>query len=400
LTRAAKEAQYQRVDEDIATGRQLIPKVIEHGSDVVQPNPVYDVEFESPPSFNEAVQFLHQPVLPISSSPLHTELFSRLEAYASAQQITQEHLKHDKHLWTLLTNKYEDCSYAPYLRSNSSNKTDSGFKSSSNESEQGMHKASSDNNNSLNTDNRQYENVGSLYKFKHNISKRFSERKTPATNGFSSSQGSSESGQHRTKQEAIRRPKSPFSFMSSSIYSNSDMNGSSNNDSGSSGSNEELNVTKGFSEGGKIPPRNGSASSQESRDNAQHRIKQNVIRSPSSFLSSSIYSSSCINLYGNSSSGDSGSSEDPKSGAPLPGFVLHPKGTHYLPVSIYLPNVGEYFLNNATYEQNINCQTFSIPVNFASPTLYMKHVKESKSEMNNSPNSRSGPEERCNGDSP
>jgi len=332
LSRAAKEEQYRHVEEDISTGRQLTPMAIEHGVDV-PPSTDYNMESSQLvlPPFNSPIQIPHQPIIPISSSPMHTNLFGGLEALASAQQITQEHLKHDKHLWTLLTAKYEDNKMAvedsssPYPSSNSSNKTDSGIKSSSNGSEQSMYKVPSDPNNSLGIDNIQYKNVGSLYKFKHKITKRFSEegKKLPPSDS-SSSLGSTENAQHRVKQKALRRPKSPFSFVSSSLYSNSDMNG-------------------------------------------------------------------------NSSAGDSGSGEEQKIVCPLPGFVLHPKGTHYVPMSIHPSNVCQDFLNNSKYERNRVFHPISIPVNFGGPLLYMKRVQEWKCELNNPNDSRSGSAESGSG---
>ncbi|XP_052779798.1 uncharacterized protein LOC128217119 [Mya arenaria] len=323
LSKAAKEEQYRHVEED--SGRQLTPMTVEPGVDTG--TLMADFNMGSPPvipSFNGAVQMQPQPNIPIPSPMIRdidqtgqTSLFGGLEALASAQQITQDHLKHDKHLWSLLAAKYEDSkmnveenSSSPYPSSNSSNKTDSGIKSSTHGSDKVLYKVPMDPNNYQTMDSISDKNDSSVYKFKHKITKRFSEegKKIPQSDS-SSSLGSNENTQRGIKRDMARHPRSLSSYISSSLYSNSDLNG-------------------------------------------------------------------------NSSAGDSGSGEEPKITCPLPGFVLHPKGTHYVPMSIHPSNVGNDFLDKSKYEQNTKVfHPISIPVNFGGPLLYMKRVKEWKREI-------------------
>ncbi|WAR26120.1 CWO-like protein [Mya arenaria] len=213
--------------------------------------------------------------------------------------------------------KYEDSkmnveenSSSPYPSSNSSNKTDSGIKSSTHGSDKVLYKVPMDPNNYQTMDSISDKNDSSVYKFKHKITKRFSEegKKIPQSDS-SSSLGSNENTQRGIKRDMARHPRSLSSYISSSLYSNSDLNG-------------------------------------------------------------------------NSSAGDSGSGEEPKITCPLPGFVLHPKGTHYVPMSIHPSNVGNDFLDKSKYEQNTKVfHPISIPVNFGGPLLYMKRVKEWKREI-------------------
>lgn len=134
-------------------------------------------------------------------------------------------------------------------------------------------------------------------------------------------------------------------------------------------------------------------SSSSSSDNMKKRLKPVFrharMRSPSSMMSSQ-YSSSDMN--GSSLTGESASciNIDIKPASPLPGFVLHPNGTHYIPMSIHPSNLGCDLFERNKHER---CRVFhpiSIPVNFSGPLLYLRRIKERKSEPNRQDDSRSG----------
>ncbi|XP_060558468.1 formin-J-like isoform X2 [Ruditapes philippinarum] len=310
LSQAAKEEQYRHVEEDIHAVHNGQTIVLEPGG--TGPPPQF---YPSPPQNTAQITTPPQPAAQSeNTSPQNS--FPSFESFASAQQITQEHLKRDKHLWTLLASKYnaknvvEDSGLSTGPGSNISNTTDSSMKYSGNGSYKiPLEPVPTLNNSSSQTsmDTSSDRNDSSVYKFKHNITKRFSEETTPKmANPSDSSSISSREDQKRCEKMKRKfrhvRSRSPSSI--SSQYPNSD---SSNNNSSSNG--------ESSSTGDEVKP-------------------------------------SCY----------------------LPGFVLHPVGTHYIPLSIHPSNVGYDFFAKATQQGPRVFHPISIPVNFGGPLIYMKNI--------------------------
>ena len=312
LSQAAKEEQYRHVEEDI--------HVVHNGQAIVlEPGGTGPPPQHFPGSPQNAVQITTAPQ-PATQSENTTQqnTFPSFESFASAQQITQEHLKRDKHLWTLLASKYnaknvvEDSGLSTGPGSNISNTTDSSMKYSVHGN--GLYKVPlepvpilNNSNSQTSMDTSSDRNDNSVYKFKHNITKRFSEETTPKmANPSDSSSISSREDQKRCEKMKRKfryvRSRSPSSI--SSQYPNSD---SSNNNSSSNG--------ESSSTGDEVKP-------------------------------------SCY----------------------LPGFVLHPVGTHYIPLSIHPSNVGYDFFATATQQGPRVFHPISIPVNFGGPLIYMKNI--------------------------
>ncbi|XP_045165251.1 uncharacterized protein LOC123529109 [Mercenaria mercenaria] len=310
LSQAAKEEQYRHVEEDIHSVHSAQPIVLEPGgtSPPVQ-------HYPNLPQNPAQINTLQQPA-PQSENTGSQSSFPSFESFASAQQITQEHLKRDKHLWTLLASKYnsknvEDSGLSTGPGSNVSNVTDSSMKYSVQGS--GLYKiplepVSTLNNSTSQTsmDTGSDRNDSSVYKFKHNITKRFSEETTPKI--ISPSDSSSISS--RENQKRCEKMKRKFRHVRS--------------------------------------------------------------RCPSSISSQYPNSDSSNN---NSSNGESsGTGDEMKPSLYLPGFVLHPAGTHYIPLSIHPSNVGYDFFAKATQEGPRVFHPISIPVNFSGPLIYMKSI--------------------------
>ncbi|KAH3881381.1 hypothetical protein DPMN_005307 [Dreissena polymorpha] len=320
LSQAAKEEQYRHVEEEISAGRDIQTITMETPPDTGQVHHQFQSSVQHPPTNPTPT---HSPKLREMETSAPPPPFGGLEALASAQQITQEHLKHDKHLWSLLASKYEETkmnaedSSSPYPSSNSSNKTDSGIKCSSRGSDLCKVTVDSLCQNS-NVESCSDKNDGNVYKFKHNITKRFSEEgKKMEVSDFVSI--SNENIQKRIKPVFRHARMGSPSSMMSSHFSSSDLNGSS----------------------------------------------------------STGESASCINI-------------DTKLASPLPGFVLHPFGTHYIPITIHPSNLGCDLFERNKQER---CRVFhpiTIPVNFSGPLLYLRRIKERKSEPIRQSDSRSG----------
>lgn len=310
LSQAAKEEQYRHVEEDISSVHTVKPVVLEPGG-AGPPVQHYPLPQQSPAPIGP------QPQLPASTeNTTQPNTYPSFESFVSAQQITQEHLKRDKHLWTLLTSKYnakavvEDSGVSTGPGSGISTDTSMKYTLHGN----GLYKIPLDpvptlHNSSSQTsmDTGSDRNDNSVYKFKHNITKRFSEETTPKTLNPSDS---------------------------SSISSRED---------------------------------------QKRCEKLKRKFRHVRSRSPSSTISSQ-YPNSDSSNNNSSSNGESSNSEESKPSCYLPGFVLHPVGTHYIPLSIHPSNVGYDFFAKATQQGPRVFHPISIPVNFGGPLLYMKSV--------------------------
>lgn len=242
--------------------------------------------------------------------------FAGFESLASAQQIAHEHLKRDKHLWTLLTTKFnskygvDDSGLSSGQGSNGSagetkfTLIDSDGNKVSQEPVSGLIHASSQTSMDTNIDKTD----SSVYKFKHNITKRFSEESSPKmlNPNYSSSSSS------RECQKRVEKTKRKFRHVRS--------------------------------------------------------------HSPSSTISSQYPNSDSSNNNSSSNGETSVSMDDVKPSCLLPGFVLHPVGTHYIPMSIHPSSVGADFFTKVTQQGLSVFHPVSIPVNFGGPLLYLKSV--------------------------
>lgn len=310
LSQAAKEEQYRHLEEDANRGQPLAPHPVDPGGQKeflstagtnIIPGFTGTSQVQSQNSQSNIVQA--DSTLPNSSS------FLGLDALATAQHVTQEQLKHDKHLWTLLTSNYtegtpvEDSGVSTGTVSNMSNKTVSSGCTS--EQEYGnVYKVPQEPVSSFNTynssatmDTTSDKNDYSVYKFKHNITKRFSQEEKKVNTSDSSSL---------------------------------------------------------------------SSSSQDNKCKVKRKVCHMRSRSPGSFstnypLSDSSHSSAEVT-------------------GPLPGFILHPGGTHYVPLSINPTDaIAEIFKRDSNCRRKV-FHPISIPVNFGGPRVCMKSIQEWKTE--------------------
>lgn len=220
----------------------------------------------------------------------------------AAQRITQEHLRRDKDLWTLLQS-----TYGPSLMEDSSG-ISVGPESCTGETRSKCNedsiKLSDEQASVMSVSSSQAcdRNENGSYKFKHNITQRFSK--------------------------------------------------------------EEKQVQQSDT---------SSSSSQENDQKLKRKFRHGKCRSPSSSESSPYPNSDSSN--GNSRMGCSnGNAEDYKPSL-LPGFVLHPTGTHYVPLSIHPSHMESNFFNSKSAQQGPSVyHPISIPVNFGGPLLSMRKI--------------------------
>lgn len=307
LSQAAKEEQYRHLEEDSNRGQPMPQMPVDPTTQKV---PEFAQSTGSPmPGFPVPVQTSQPNVVAADSSLQPNASYMGLEAFATAQQVTQEQLKHDKHLWTLLTSKYTEESVVEdsglSTGTNMSNKTSSS-RYITNQEENNVYKVpqepassfSAYNSGSTSMDTGSDKNDYSVYKFKHNITKRFSqeEKKVNTSDSSSLSSGSQDKKCKIKRKASHGRSRSPSSF--STNYPNSD-----------------------------------------------------------------------------SSHGSSGAEVT----GPLPGFILHPAGTHYVPLSVHPTDI-----ITEIFKLDNNCRKvfhpINIPVNFSGPRVCMKSVQEWKTD--------------------
>lgn len=142
------------------------------------------------------------------------------------------------------------------------------------------------------------------------------------------------------------------------------------------------NITKRFSEeGNPCRFKNSDTSSNDSREEDPDQSKQKILsyRTDSPGTDSTRYPASENSSGSNSSSGkrkmpkyeklNEGCSEgryDFKQ-VPLPAFVLHPMGTHYVPVTVHPSHFRSLFKDNK--KGSMAYHPISIPVNFCGPSI-------------------------------
>ncbi|CAG5122338.1 unnamed protein product, partial [Candidula unifasciata] len=68
-------------------------------------------------------------------------------------------------------------------------------------------------------------------------------------------------------------------------------------------------------------------------------------------------------------SGDGGSSS-----IALPGFILHPQGTHYMPISVHNTNITGLFEHTSEHDGPMVFHPISIPVHFRRPVISMPNI--------------------------
>ena len=214
----------------------------------------------------------------------------------SAQRITQDHLRRDKDLWTLLQS-----TYGPTLLEDNSGisvGSDSVGGDSRSKSEEDSMKMSDEQVSvlSLNCSQSGDRNESASYKFKHNITQRFSQEKQVQQSDTSSS--SSQENDHEKLKRKFRHGK-----CRQEMYPNSDSSNGNGSGDSSNGSTGDFKISL------------------------------------------------------------------------LPGFVLHPTGTHYVPLSIHPSHMGNNFFNSKAASNAPNVyHPISIPVNFGGPLLSMRKI--------------------------
>ncbi|XP_059141625.1 transcription factor cwo-like isoform X2 [Physella acuta] len=68
------------------------------------------------------------------------------------------------------------------------------------------------------------------------------------------------------------------------------------------------------------------------------------------------------------------SNENNSSSVALPGFILHPQGTHYMPISVHNTNIGSLFENSVEHDGPPVFHPISIPVHFRRPVISMPNI--------------------------
>lgn len=121
-----------------------------------------------------------------------------------------------------------------------------------------------------------------------------------------------------------------------------------------------------------------SVSSKENHQMQCDTIKRKIreIRSRSPCSTGSSHSPQSGSSNNNScSNGESVSSGDDemKSSCYLPGFVLHPVGSHYIPLSINSSNVDYDIFTKAAEQESVGYHPIRILVNFGGPLIHMQN---------------------------
>ena len=305
LSQVAKEEQYRHADEELNRQPNGLVHTLEPAGQQSEfsKDGYQNIPYQPQPFPPEGLPPAQQRASDSGSNTPQT--YPQYEQLLTAQQITQEHLKRDKHLWTLLTSKYspqvEDSGISMESGVSTTNSKD-GKKSKSSENLLRLQHESSPAFNSSTQDTSSEKMDSSVYKFKHNITKRFSQEEKKINQSDTSSSSSMEEKRNEKVKRKMRhvRSRSPSSSGSSN-YPNSN---SSNNNSSSSAGKEKVHVGT-------------------------------------------------------------------KSQTLLPGFILHPNGTHYIPLSI---NPSSFSTNLFSASHSCIYHPVSIPVNFGGPVLHMKKV--------------------------
>ena len=312
LSQAAKEEQYRHLDEDSSRSQSMTPITVDP---VAQKVPEYPYPADTPMSGSlDNIQNSPPNIIATDVTLQNNSSYMGLDALATAQQVTQEQLKHDKHLWTLLATKYTDqptvtdSGLSMGTVSNASNKTESSHYMSRH-NERNLYKVplepvsqySSYISSSASMETGSDKNDYSVYKFKHNITKRFSQEE-----------------------------KKVMTISDSSSL---------------------------------------SSGSQDNKCKVKRKISHGRSRNPSSFSTN----------YPNSESSHGSSGVD--ANGPLPGFILHPAGTHYVPLSIHPTDIiTDIFKKDTTCRRKV-FHPISIPVNFGGPRVCMKTVQDWKTDL-------------------
>lgn len=309
LSRDAKEEQYRHVEESICPNQ---PSQEQAGVQSV--NYGQNMPSQLSVTTSTSLPLINRFPLPVINCP---EPFcapmqvtcNGFEAFANAQQITEKQLKQDNHLWSVATSNL--------------NRDDSGFSTGRESVTSGMriprkysqpsngkvgqipqsgmtcNRTSITSSTCTSVDTNSDKNDRNVYKFKHSITKRFSEEKKMMGPSVASSLSSS-------KDKPLKR-----------------------------------------------------------------KLHQSCCHSPSSSNSSRHPNSDTSNDTGSAIGESCSNTGESKPIFVLPGFVLHPNGTHYVPLSIHPSNIGNYLF---PILPDVNCifHPISIPVNFGGSTLHIK----------------------------
>ncbi|XP_021371008.1 transcription factor cwo-like isoform X2 [Mizuhopecten yessoensis] len=157
-------------------------------------------------------------------------------------------------------------------------------------------------------------------------------------------------------------------------------------DSDQSGSNVykfKHNITKRFSQDEKYhhPTVTSATSSRswQSDDSSKpgRKVSRHGSRSPSS--DDTNYPASSHSSYGADRICKKGLKKSETSNTPLPAFVLHPKGTHYIPLSIHPSHIQNIFPKESSRDSSGSnfpaYHPISIPVNFSGPCVSIKNLQ-------------------------
>ncbi|XP_055881700.1 transcription factor cwo-like [Biomphalaria glabrata] len=85
-------------------------------------------------------------------------------------------------------------------------------------------------------------------------------------------------------------------------------------------------------------------------------------------------SSDCSKRRSSKSCNQTASHGGENSSIALPGFILHPQGTHYMPISVHNTNIAGLFENNYEHDGPPVFHPISIPVHFRRPVISMPNI--------------------------
>lgn len=110
-------------------------------------------------------------------------------------------------------------------------------------------------------------------------------------------------------------------------------------------------------------------------DTMKRKFRDVYSRSPCSTASSNSPQSGSSNNNSSTNGEFNGSNDgDMKSSCYLPGFVLHPSGSYYMPLSIHSSYVSYEILTKASQQESVGNHPIRILVNFGGPLIHMRNA--------------------------
>ncbi|GFO42763.1 hairy/enhancer-of-split related with yrpw motif protein 1 [Plakobranchus ocellatus] len=227
-----------------------------------------------------------------------------------------------------------------------------------------------------------------VYKFKHNITKRFCQeghvhhhhrhhhhhhqgqnQPSDTSSNDSGRDPETDKAQIKWKSSKHHKNRGGGGGGGSAIYQDDDSSEGNNSGSNSGSNNSRSNS-------GSSGADNSSNTNSDNFNSVSSDCKPSLRRrgnSSSGKISGQVHKTE----NGNCSSSSSSSSSSSLSGSSiaLPGFILHPQGTHYMPISVHNTNLTDLFDSGSDRESGAPVfHPISIPVHFRRPVISMPNV--------------------------